>query len=147
MNNELNKYFPSEISNIILDFHYKSMFSKAMDELLQIKYKPMFSKVMDQMLKIKADHARFIVDDFFDIEDGDEDHGTFADVILNYCISMDFINKTERLYFWLVYDPWEIKNGRYSRIYKPNYFPQAQREINYRGATYKGWTSKINQYI
>lgn len=131
MNNELNKYFPAEISNIILDFHYKSMFSKAMDE----------------MLKVKADRADFIVEDIFDIEDDDEDHATFATVILKTCISMDFINKTERLYFWLYYDPWEIKYGRYANIYKPNYFTQAQKEIDNRGPMYKGGKSTINPYI
>jgi hypothetical protein len=47
MQSTLNKYLPNDITNIILEFHYKSMFSKVLKELNKSIF--IYNRILDHI--------------------------------------------------------------------------------------------------
>lgn len=82
MQSTLNKYLPNDITNIILEFHYKSMFSEVLKELKKSIF--IYNRILDHIhedeltltfFMCAMSHVRFsnMVDDESESDDSDED--------------------------------------------------------------------------
>ena len=82
MQSTLNKYLPTDITNIILEFHYKSMYSEVIKELKKINY--IYDRILDHIeldeleltfCRCCMNHLSFskIEEDESESDDSDED--------------------------------------------------------------------------